>query len=122
MHSPLCPHSPQDHAVAGFGAGTVATLVMHPLDLVKVRFQLSTDPYAAAGQAGSSSTTPRRIPRLGTAVYRALDDTVRQDGWRGLYRGLVPNLVGGASSWGLYFLLCVDWQSAKPLYLGSCQI
>jgi len=25
----------------------------------------------------------------------------------GLYRGLGPNVAGNASSWGLYFLLCV---------------
>ncbi|ORY32165.1 putative flavin-adenine dinucleotide transporter [Naematelia encephala] len=86
-----------DHAIAGFGAGTVATLVMHPLDLVKVRFQLASS---------SPGAGPSRIPRpaLGTGVYRALEDAVRIDGWRGLYRGLIPNLVGGAGSWGLYFL------------------
>lgn len=88
----------QDHAVAGFGAGTVATLVMHPLDLVKVRFQL------ADNNTASSSLTNKR-PGFGRAVYYALEDAVKADGWKGLYRGLVPNLVGGASSWGLYFLL-----------------
>jgi solute carrier family 25 folate transporter 32 len=116
--------------VAGFGAGTVATLVMHPLDLVKVRFQLATVPsgtrYHHAPTRGPASSTPLQpiasssnhplappqpqvIPatraRLGTGVYLALRDAVRLDGWTGLYRGLVPNLVGGASSWGLYFLL-----------------
>lgn len=64
---------------------------MHPLDLVKVRFQLA------------DANTPKA--RLGRGVYDALADAVRADGWRGLYRGLIPNLVGGASSWGLYFLL-----------------
>ncbi len=114
----------QDHAVAGFGAGTVATLVMHPLDLIKVRFQLATVPRISPSAAYSSSTTslqsslasssrhssiPGVIPtsraRLGTGVYHALRDAVVLDGWKGLYRGLGPNLVGGASSWGLYFLL-----------------
>lgn len=95
---------------------------MHPLDLVKVRFQLaeagpsrlpaaSTSTNAgmsAAGMAGSSAVgdvQKTKKPRLGRAVYDALRDAVRADGWRGLYRGLVPNLVGGATSWGLYFLL-----------------
>jgi len=110
----------QDHAVAGLGAGTVATLVMHPLDLVKVRFQLaetprrtqsiqstasfSTSPTSTSAGAASSSYTSKR-PGFGTAVYGALSDAVKTDGWKGLYRGLVPNLVGGAGSWGLYFLL-----------------
>lgn len=88
----------QDHAVAGFTAGTVATLIMHPLDLIKVRFQLANNSVA------SSSMTSKR-PGFGRAVYGALEDAVRADGWKGLYRGLSPNLVGSASSWGLYFLL-----------------
>ena len=105
----------------------MATLVMHPLDLVKVRFQLaetpiqssaaphsapaapassiSQNPVASSSRSSLSSVLDRRKPRLGTGVYRALEDAVRADGWKGLYRGLVPNLVGGASSWGLYFLL-----------------
>jgi solute carrier family 25 folate transporter 32 len=64
-------------------------MVMHPLDLVKVRFQLGEVPRA----------------RFGMALYNTLADAVRADGWKGLYRGLVPNLVGGAGSWGSYFLL-----------------
>ncbi|BEI85843.1 hypothetical protein CcaverHIS002_0601300 [Cutaneotrichosporon cavernicola] len=95
-----------DHAVAGFGAGTVATLVMHPLDLVKVRFQLA------------DANAPKH--RLGRGVYDALADAVRADGWRGLYRGLIPNLVGGASSWGLYFLfynmIKQQMQGGDPTY------
>ena len=103
--------------MAGFGAGTVATLVMHPLDLVKVRFQLAETPSRPATPAASSTSgaagnavagpSTAKKPPLGRAVYYALSDAVKTDGWKGLYRGLVPNLVGGASSWGLYFLLCV---------------
>ena len=94
---------------------------MHPLDLVKVRFQLANNslPLAPPPRGGTGTIpnapipTPTLIPptisktkpRLGTAVYSALRDCVKQDGWAGLYRGLTPNLVGGASSWGLYFLL-----------------
>lgn len=131
-HPALFGDASIDHAVAGFGAGTVATLVMHPLDLIKVRFQLATVPRVSPSTAASPSTATSTFPssiasssrhplnphgvggvggvipstraRLGTGVYLALRDAVRLDGWKGLYRGLVPNLVGGASSWGLYFL------------------
>lgn len=65
--------------------------MMHPLDLIKVRFQLA------------DANAPKH--KFGRGVYDALADAVRADGWKGLYRGLVPNLVGGAGSWGLYFLL-----------------
>jgi solute carrier family 25 folate transporter 32 len=89
----------------------VATLVMHPLDLVKVRFQLAEAPQPVASTSKlpaaskATSATAVKKPKLGRAVYGALADAVRADGWKGLYRGLVPNLVGGAGSWGLYFLL-----------------
>jgi hypothetical protein len=83
----------QDHAFAGIGAGTVAVLCMNPLDLLKVKFQVST-----RGPEGG----------IGRGIWRALCDIRASEGWRGLYRGLGPNVAGNASSWGLYFLLCVS--------------
>ena len=65
---------------------------MHPLDLLKVKFQVAT------------TQSPGGV---GTQIWHALKDIQRTQGWRGLYRGLVPNVAGNASSWGLYFLLCV---------------
>lgn len=34
----------------------------------------------------------------------ALNEIVKADGWKGLYRGLSPNVAGNSASWGLYFL------------------
>lgn len=67
-------------------------LCMHPLDLLKVRFQVST-------------TSPPG--GVGKQMWTALRDIKTRDGWKGLYRGVGPNIAGNASSWGLYFLLCV---------------
>ncbi|KAF7331792.1 hypothetical protein MKEN_00059200 [Mycena kentingensis (nom. inval.)] len=78
-----------DHAVAGIGAGTVAVLCMNPLDLLKVKFQVAT-------------TTP--TGGIGQHIWQSLRDIQRQDGWKGLYRGVGANIAGNASSWGLYFL------------------
>jgi solute carrier family 25 (mitochondrial folate transporter), member 32 len=83
----------QDHAFAGIGAGTAAVLFMNPLDLLKVKFQVAT-----RGPEGG----------IGRGIWRALSDIHASEGWRGLYRGLGPNVAGNASSWGLYFLLCVS--------------
>ena len=82
----------QDHAFAGIGAGTVAVLCMNPLDLLKVKFQVSTSVRAPGGG-------------MGRGIWFALRDIHASEGWRGLYRGLGPNVAGNASSWGLYFLL-----------------
>ncbi|KAH9047142.1 mitochondrial carrier domain-containing protein, partial [Lactarius hengduanensis] len=78
-----------DHAFARIGAGTVAVLCMNPLDLLKVKFQMSM-----RGPEGG----------IGRSVWRAQCVIHASEGWRGLYRGLNPNAAGNANSWGLYFL------------------
>jgi len=88
-HPSFFPTHAIDHAFAGIGAGTVAVLCMNPLDLLKVKFQVST-----RGPEGG----------IGRGIWRALRDIHASEGWRGLYRGLSPNVAGNASSWGLYFL------------------
>ena len=41
--------------------------------------------------------------------YRGITDAIktilRQDGVRGLYQGVTPNVWGAGMSWGLYFFL-----------------
>ena len=63
-------------------------MCMHPLDLLKVKFQVST-------------------ASKGNGIVGSLKAIIRNDGLLGLYRGLSPNLLGNASSWGFYFL----WQA-----------
>ncbi|KAJ1673124.1 mitochondrial FAD carrier protein flx1, partial [Spiromyces aspiralis] len=36
-------------------------------------------------------------------TVRTAKSVAAADGWRGLYRGLSPNLAGNMASWGLYF-------------------
>lgn len=73
--------------VAGFTAGVVATLAVHPFDVLKTRLQLET----GNAQWGNSS--------------RILRNIVREEGrYTALYRGLMPNMIGNSVSWALYFL------------------
>ncbi|KAJ3006466.1 hypothetical protein NUW54_g3928 [Trametes sanguinea] len=69
--------------------GVVAVLCMHPLDLLKVKFQVATDKPKGG---------------IGRAIWNSLKDIQARDGWRGLYRGVGANIAGNASSWGFYFL------------------
>lgn len=71
---------------------------MHPLDLIKVRFQIADGPKSTA------TTKGKGVVRFGREVVGAMQAAVAKDGWKGLYRGLGPNVAGNASSWGLYFL------------------
>ncbi|KAF5336943.1 hypothetical protein D9611_002885 [Ephemerocybe angulata] len=83
------PTTAIDHAVAGLGAGVVTTLCMNPLDLLKIKFQVNT-----GKQPGS----------IGKQMWLSLKNIQQTQGWKGLYRGIGPNIAGNASSWGLYFL------------------
>lgn len=102
-----------DHAVAGTAAGVISTLCMNPLDLIKTRFQVNQSSFSAEPAARSAfyQFVHRRpllwylmIGKPGVDIWDALRGIVESHGWRGLYRGIVPNIVGNASSWGLYFL------------------
>jgi Mitochondrial carrier protein len=81
----------QDHPFSGIEAGMVAALCINPLDLLKVRYQVST---RAPGGGG-----------IGRGIWLALRDIYAREGWRGLYRGLGLNIAGNASSWGLRSLV-----------------
>ncbi|WFC99718.1 mitochondrial FAD carrier protein flx1 [Malassezia yamatoensis] len=102
-----------DHAFAGMAAGTIATLCMNPLDLVKTRFQVNDTAFSVnpAERSWFYQKVHARRPawfllggKPGVDILDALRGIVRKDGLVGLYRGVVPNIVGNASSWGLYFL------------------
>ncbi|KAL1959999.1 hypothetical protein VTO42DRAFT_667 [Malbranchea cinnamomea] len=77
-----------NETIAGFTAGIVSTLAVHPLDMVKTRLQVDKE---SASRIGSSLRVARQIAG-------------NEGGIQAFYRGLTPNLVGNSVSWGLYFL------------------
>ncbi|CAG8703640.1 4943_t:CDS:2, partial [Cetraspora pellucida] len=83
-------NSALDNAVAGFTAGAVSTIILHPLDLVKTRFQ------------ADDSIKSLKERHFG-ATFNTLRTIARKEGLIGLYRGVSPNLAGSTASWGLYF-------------------
>ncbi|KAI9810965.1 MAG: hypothetical protein M1827_005696 [Pycnora praestabilis] len=71
--------------IAGFTAGVISTLAVHPLDVVK------TLDRASSSRIGGS--------------FRVIGDIARHEGSiAGFYRGLTPNIIGNSFSWALYFL------------------
>lgn len=79
-----------EHLVAGVAGGVSSTLILHPLDLLKIRF------------AANDGHTATKIQYTG--LTQAFTQIFRHEGIRGLYRGVTPNVWGAGSAWGLYFL------------------
>ncbi|XP_063957246.1 solute carrier family 25 member 32-like [Lytechinus pictus] len=77
-----------EHLVAGISGGVLSTMVLHPLDLIKVRFQVSDGNQARPTYNG---------------LVHAFRSIVKQRGYQGLYQGVTPNVWGAGASWGFYF-------------------
>jgi len=90
---PLRRPLPLEHLAGGVAGGVTSTLLLHPLDLIKIRFAVDD------GTSAARASRPHY-----TGVRHALMAITSSEGVRGLYRGVTPNLWGAGTSWGLYFM------------------
>ena len=98
--------------VAGGIAGTTGVIITSPLDVVQTRLQSSfvklsatTVPTANVATAGGGGVVAGNgmSNRFGLLVYSYMKHVVKTEGFFGLYKGLVPNLMGIAPSRAIYF-------------------
>lgn len=78
-----------EHLIAGISGGVISTLVLHPLDVIKIRFAVND---------GRLKSTPKY-----NGISNAFVTIYKQEGFKGLYNGVIPNVWGAGTSWGLYF-------------------
>ena len=84
---------------AGLSGGVVSSLILHPFDLVKIRFQVTE-----SKSISPNSSLPYRP--LYTSLVDAFRSIYREKGlFHGLYQGVTPNVLGNGISWGLYLFL-----------------
>uniref|UniRef100_A0A8C7ZXS6 Solute carrier family 25 member 32 n=1 Tax=Oryzias sinensis TaxID=183150 RepID=A0A8C7ZXS6_9TELE len=81
-------HVKVENLIAGLSGGVVSTLVLHPLDLVKIRFAVSDGLELRPQYRG---------------IMHCMKSVWALEGLRGLYQGATPNIWGAGASWGLYF-------------------
>jgi len=86
-------HSAWKNLVAGTLGGSAGTILLYPLDLVKVRLQVNED------SSKQKSSVHRRT------IWKTMKGVVRHEGVLGLYQGLTPALLGSSVSWGGFFFL-----------------
>ncbi|XP_056330895.1 solute carrier family 25 member 32b [Danio aesculapii] len=84
----LFSHVRVENLIAGLSGGVLSTLALHPLDLVKIRFAVSDGLDVRPKYSG---------------IVHCMKSIWRQEGLRGLYQGVTPNIWGAGASWGLYF-------------------
>ncbi|CAN4091671.1 unnamed protein product [Withania somnifera] len=75
--------------ICGLAAGTCAKAVCHPLDVVKKRFQIE-------GLQRHPRYGARLKPRAYRNMYDGLQRILIEEGWAGLYKGIVPSVVKAA--------------------------
>lgn len=112
--SPSSPHSAQSFTISrplkeflsGSSAGLIATLALHPLDLLKIRLQVSHNSPTArqivraiSQHAAEANGSPSKAHRFNKTVAA-------------FYRGLGANIAGNTGAWAVYFLL---YGEAKAL-------
>lgn len=88
LDSRTCTSEPPSYtsvALAGIGTGALQTLILSPVELVKIKLQLEA--------AGRRHRGPADMAR----------DIFRREGLRGIYRGLTVTALRDAPSHGVYF-------------------
>jgi solute carrier family 25 (mitochondrial folate transporter), member 32 len=91
--------------IAGFAGGVVSTTLLLPLDIVKLRLQVT------------ESSQPHRKFRS----FRILGGIIKYEGFRGLYVGWTPAVIGSAVSWGGYFYIYEALKRELVAYKLSLQ-
>ncbi|KAL6573730.1 Nicotinamide adenine dinucleotide transporter 2, mitochondrial [Orobanche hederae] len=94
-------------ASAGAAAGAIAATFVCPLDVIKTRLQVH----------GLPKIQPSG--RQGSVILVSLQTIVRNEGLRGLYRGLTPTLAALLPNWAVYFTVYGHLKELLHSYEGS---
>jgi solute carrier family 25 folate transporter 32 len=108
---------PLSSFLAGIAGGSASTIMLYPLDLIKVRMQVDEGPArrrvdvvvgdsiaAAVNNVGVGGSSGGKKSTICTTVR----SVIRHEGYVGLYRGLMPAIIGSAASWGGFFIIYED--------------
>eukprot|EP00899_Mesostigma_viride_P019319 jgi/Mesvir1/27389/Mv07193-RA.1 len=97
------------HMFAGAVAGVVEHTLMFPVDTIKTRMQ-------AVAMNGSASVVGRQsiLPQM--SMFAAMTNVIRNEGAKGLYRGISAMGLGAGPAHAVYF---ATYESAKEMLGGN---
>ncbi|KAG6581896.1 Mitochondrial arginine transporter BAC2 [Cucurbita argyrosperma subsp. argyrosperma] len=87
------PPSYKAVALGGFGTGALQSLILTPVELVKIRLQLQDLGTSSHSDLGSSRLGPMQVAK----------NIFKTEGYKGLYRGLTITMLRDAPSHCFYF-------------------
>jgi solute carrier family 25 folate transporter 32 len=97
--------------ICGAGAGLASGIVTCPLDVIKTKLQ---------AQGGFITRRPGQFTGS-TQAYKGMVGTARviwrEEGLRGMYRGLGPMLLGYLPTWAVYLSV---YDSTRAYYYDRC--
>ena len=102
--------------VSGLVSGFVSTVLFHPLDVIKTRFQVDETfrkPYQKSRfLPGNWSSSGQPTSKINLKNSRLTLFTIRKQlGFFGFYRGLLPAVIGSSVSWACYWLIYENIKS-----------
>lgn len=138
VHEPISTHtqdllsfrlrmSPNEiTSASGALAGFLSGLVVCPLDVAKTRFQaqgaylrdMSSTSVSASSASGIPIPKQARVDAKYTGAFQAMRLIWREEGVRGLYRGIVPITLGYFPTWMIYFSC---YEHFKKFYTNLTQ-
>ncbi|KAG8160995.1 hypothetical protein KVR01_009259 [Diaporthe batatas] len=111
------------HMVAGAVGGMTAAALTAPLDVLKTRLQ--SDFYQAQLRAARQAHANMNPVRAGmyhlTETIQILSSVPKQEGWRALFKGLGPNLVGVIPARSINFYVYGNGKRLVSEYLNHGQ-
>ncbi|KAG9459557.1 hypothetical protein H6P81_004065 [Aristolochia fimbriata] len=98
------------NAGAGAAAGVIAATFVCPLDVIKTRFQVHGLPKLGSGSI------------KGSLIVGSLQEIVKKEGIRGMYRGLSPTVLALLPNWAVYFTIYEQLKSLLSSNDGTHQL
>lgn len=98
--------------LAGFGAGSLQSLILTPVELIKIRLQVKT------ARPGRPSLAVLRRQAESGPVSSVVRKILRTEGWQGLYRGFGMTVLRDAPSYGFYF---ATYEGVREMLSPGCR-